>query len=171
MRHRSIIARLEQLGIASPPAQAALHRVAIEAGLNGDRIALQQRQHDARVASGVADPPRGGRLRRGSAAVLSQEPAALRPPRPLPFDHAADIYFYFSQPIGVGPLKHVLLPLSYLGACGTSIPTLSNVNTNQPAARDPIRGLWFHWQLEFASAARDRDPAQGKPRGGNSISS
>ena len=133
VRHRSNLARLEQLGVASPPAHPAPHRVAIEAGLHGDRIALQQWQHDARVASGVADPPRGDRPRRGSAALPSHVPAALRLPRPLPLEHAADIYFNFSQPIGVGPLKHGLVPLSYLGAGGTSIPALSN-RQHQPVA-------------------------------------
>ena len=141
VRHRSNLARLEQLGVASPPAHPAPHRVAIEAGLHGDRIALQQWQHDARVASGVADPPRGGRPRRGSAAIPSHEPTALRLPRPLPLDHAADIYFNFSQPIGVGPLKHGLVPLSYLGAGGTSIPALSN-RQHQPVASGPSP----HWQ-------------------------
>ena len=35
-------------------------------------------------------------------------------------------YFNFSQPIGIGPLKHGLVPLSYLGPSGTSIVALSN---------------------------------------------
>ena len=58
---------------------------------------------------------------------------ALRLPRPLPLDHAADIHFNFSQPIGVGPLKHGLVPLSYLGAGGTSNPALFN-RQHQPVA-------------------------------------
>ena len=69
-------------GVASPPAHPVPHRVAIEAGLHGDRIALQQWQRDARVASVVAP---------SWAAIPSQEPAALRLPRPLPLDNAADI--------------------------------------------------------------------------------
>jgi hypothetical protein len=43
----------------------------------------------------------------------------------MPTDHAADIYFGFSQPT-VLPLMHGLVPLSYLGAGGTSIVALSN---------------------------------------------
>jgi len=92
------------------------------------RIALQQRewhwQNEARMASGVPDSLRADRPRRslsGSAALLPARPASPRLPRPLPLDHAADpIYFsHFSQPIGVGPLRHCLVPLSYLGAGGT----------------------------------------------------
>ena len=125
-RHIANLARLEDLGVAPPPEKPPPHRVAIEAGLHGDRIALQQWQHEARVASGVPDPRRADRPRRDGSAALQPRPASLRLPRPLPLDHAADIYFNFSQPIGVGPLRHGLVPLSYLGAGGTSIPALSN---------------------------------------------
>ena len=125
-RHVANLARLEDLGVAPPPAHPPPYRVAIEAGLHGDRIALQQWQHEARVASGVPDPLRADRPRRDGSAALQPRPASLRLPRPLPLDHAADIYFNFSQPIGVGPLRHGLVPLSYLGAGGTSIPALSN---------------------------------------------
>ena len=165
-RHVANLARLEQLGVAAPPVNAAPHRVAIEAGLYGDRIALQQWQHEARVASGVADPPRGDRPRRGSEAALLHRQAALRLPRPLPLEHAADIYFNFSQPIGVGPLKHGLVPLSYLGAGGTSIPALSN-RQHQPVA--------VVARLHTGSTAlrrypwRSRNPRRARARAGSGV--
>ena len=107
--------------LATPPH----YRVAIEAGLYGDRIARQQWQHEARVASAVPDPPRGDRPRRSSQLVQPPNDS-LRLPRPLPTDHAADIYFNFNLPAEVVPLRHGLVPLSYLGPGGTSIPALSN---------------------------------------------
>ena len=124
-RHVANVERLERLGIAPPPRNPPHYRVAIEAGLYGDRIARHQWQHEARVASAVPDPPRGDRPRRRSQ-VAQPSDDSLRLPRPLPTDHAADIYFNFNLPAEVGPLRHGLVPLSYLGPGGTSIPALSN---------------------------------------------
>ena len=124
-RHIADVARLELLGIAPPPRNPPHYLVAIEAGLYGDRIARQQWQHEARVASAVPDPPRGDRPRRSSQVVQPPDDS-LRLPRPLPTDHAADIYFNFNLPANVVPLRHGLVPLSYLGPGGTSIPALSN---------------------------------------------
>jgi len=124
-RHIADVARLELLGIAPPPRNPPHYLVAIEAGLYGDRIARQQWQHEARVASAVPDPPRGDRPRRSSQMVQPPDDS-LRLPRPLPTDHAADIYFNFNLPADVVPLRHGLVPLSYLGPGGTSIPALSN---------------------------------------------
>jgi hypothetical protein len=124
-RYVADVERLEHLGIAPPPRNPPHYRVAIEAGLYGDRIARQQWQHEARVASAVPDPPRGDRPRR-SSQVVQPPNDSLRLPRPLPTDHAADIYFNFNLPAEVVPLRHGLVPLSYLGPGGTSIPALSN---------------------------------------------
>ena len=121
-RHVAEVERLERLGVKPPPRNPPHYRVATEAGLFGDRIARQQWQHEARVASAVPDPPRGDRPRRSSQAVRP----LLRLPRPLPSDPAADIYFNFDLPAEVVPLRHGLVPLSYLGPGGTSIPALSN---------------------------------------------
>ena len=130
-RHEDNLGRLQNLGIAPPPESVPHYHVAMEAGLYGDRIALQQWQHESRVASGVPDAPRGDRPRRGVAAAAQLFVPSLRLPRPLPLNHAADIYFNFSQQIGVGPLRHGLVPLSYLGPGGTSIPALSNRQHDQ----------------------------------------
>ena len=123
--HARGLAKLERLGVTPPPASLPHFRVTTESGLHGDRIALQQWQHEARIASRVIDPPRTTRTRRGSAALAPLN--AFRFPRPLPLEHAADLYFDFSQPIGDGPVKHGLAPLSYLGPSGTSILALSNL--------------------------------------------
>ena len=121
------MAKLSRLGVAPPPPSPEHYLVAVEAGLYGDRIALQQWQHESRVASAIPDAPTRAATRprrRELAPPPYTTPVGL--PRALPSEHAADLYFGFSQPIGDGPLRHGLVPLSYLGPSGTSIPALSN---------------------------------------------
>ena len=129
MRHeRELqVARLYHLGVAPPPRDLPYNMLPTEADLHRDRIALHQWQNEASVASAIPDPPWDSpyRLRRG-APETPRYTTPLNLPRALPTDHAADIYFGFSQPIGVGPVKHGLVPLSYLGPSGTSIVALSN---------------------------------------------
>lgn len=123
-KHAQELVRLaNNCGVSPPPIAPPHYKIPIEAGLFGDRIALQRWQREARLASGVPNPRVMNRPRRGALYIPSN---SLRLPRALPLEHAADLYFNFSQPIGVGPIKHGLVPLSYLGPSGTSIVALSN---------------------------------------------
>jgi hypothetical protein len=127
VRHSRALEKLKLLGIAPPSASPPHNQITTEAGLHGDRIAMHQWQHEARLASAIRDPPHGSRARRND--TMPSTPT-LRLPRPLPLDHASDLYFEFKQPIGIGPVKHGLAPLSYLGPSGTSIAALSNHQCN-----------------------------------------
>ena len=127
VRHFRALEKLRLLGIA-PPSTSPLHnQITTEAGLHGDRIAMHQWQHEGRLASAIRDPPHASRVRRNATTPSIQ---TLRLPRPLPLDHVSDLYFGFNQPIGLGPVKHGLAPLSYLGPSGTSIAALSNHQCN-----------------------------------------
>ena len=165
VRHARELTRLEGVGVAPPPCSPPHYRIAIEAGLFGDRVALQQWQHEARVASAVQDPPRANRLRRGSRGAPAAPPA-LKLPRPLPTDHAADLYFDFSQIIGEGPVKHGLVPLSYVGPGGTSIVALSNQQC-------PIVSVVARLQAGNAALRRfpwrPRCPVRPPPRTGSGV--
>ena len=123
VRFKQQLQKLQNVGVEPPPANPLHYRAAVEAGLFGDRVASHEWQRESRITSGVRDPPRADRPRRGSAAV--QQPSQLKLPRALPTEHAADIYFGFIQSTAL-PLMHGLVPLSYLGAGGTSIVALSN---------------------------------------------
>ena len=126
VRFKNELASLNLIGIAPPPEDPPHYRAAIEAGLFGDRIALQKWQHDARVSSAIADPVTHTRALRTRPQPQSHS-MPLKLPRALPNEHAADVYFGFSQPIGIGPIKHGLVPMSYSGPGGTSIVALSNL--------------------------------------------
>jgi len=166
VRHEKELVRLEQLGVAPPPDDLAYHMVPVEAGLHGDRIALQQWQAEARLASGIPDPPRvHHRPRRGAPEPLRYI-TPLDLPRALPTEHAADIYFGFSQTIGAGAIKHGLVALSYAGPSGTSIAALSN----KPCSLVSVVARLQTGNLALSRFPwRPRNPVRPSPRTGSGI--
>lgn len=126
-QHSKELVAMKSRGIIIPEPKPVHYLTTISAGLHGDSIALQQWRHESRVASAIPDPPHVNRPRRISGAP--QILMTLRLPRPLPLEHAADIYFNFSQSALLAPEKHGLVSLSYVGPGGTSIVALSNLRS------------------------------------------
>ena len=166
-RHLRALDKLKSLGIAPPPEMTPHNCITMEAGLHGDRIAMQRWQHEARLASAVQDPPHATRPRRNSNPL---SPPTLRLPRPLPLDHVSDLYFGFNKPIGIGPVKHGLAPLSYLGPSGTSIVALSNHQCNIVSIVAQLHtGSQALRRFPWRPRTSTRLEAQAEPRTGTGI--
>jgi hypothetical protein len=112
-------------GVDLAPPDLPPHRVAVEMALFGDRVGRQIWLHDAKVQSGLQDTRSNPRQPRGGALLAS--PPSLYVPRPTAQNHAADIYFNFTQPLNIEVEVHGRPPMSLHGPSGTSILALCNL--------------------------------------------
>jgi hypothetical protein len=109
----------------APKSTAADCCRAVELALFGDRVGRQIWLYEAKVQSGLQDTRSNPRQPRGGALLASLP--SLYVPRPTAQNHAAGIYFNFTQPLNIEVEVHGRPPMSLHEPSGASILALCNL--------------------------------------------